>query len=435
MGLRARFGPLGIGLASLCAVVTGAACVFGSSLQQQRPATINVFIDCADYWCDEEFFFTELHYVNHVRDRKDADVHILITSQRTGGGGLEFTLNFIGLRQYAGREDTLRYVASQRATEDEIRRGLVRHMAIGLLPYLAHTKVLERVSVTYTAPPETTAAQKVVDPWNYWTFSARLSGYSSGEKSYKTYTLRVRLSADRVTEHWKIRLSLVDSYSEDRYSIGDSYSVVNIQRSASGSALVVKSVGAHWSVGGTSSLGFSTYGNLDLRVRTAPAVEFDFFPYSQCTQRLLTMRYSLGAQRCHYHEETIFFKTAENLFDQSLEVSYVVKRPWGSISASTEAAHYLHDFGKYHVQLSTSLEWRVFKGLRISVGGYVTFLRDQLSLPRRGASLEEVLLRQRELETSYNYFVSCGLTYTFGSIYSAVVNPRFEPPGIMIGFY
>ncbi|MGQ9561038.1 MAG: hypothetical protein ACUVWA_11030 [Candidatus Oleimicrobiaceae bacterium] len=433
IGARCRWS--GIGLFCLGASVAGAMGPTGSAAQQQRPATITVFVDCPDYWCDQDFFRTELSYVDHVRDRKDADVHVLITSQKTGGGGTEFTLNFIGQRDLAGREDTLRYAASQRATEDEIRRGLVRHIAVGLLPYLARTQALEKIAITSLAPAETTAAQKVVDPWNFWTFSTRLSGYSSGEKSYKSYTLWARFAANRVTEQWKIRLSANHSYSENRYSIGDSYSVVNIQRSASSDALVVKSLGGHWAVGAGSSVGFSTYGNLDLRFRIAPAVEFDVFPYSQSTQRLLTLHYSLGVQSCRYHEETIFLKTREHLFDHSLRIGYVIKRPWGSVSASTEGANYLHDLRKYHVDLFTSLEWRVFKGVSVSVGGYVTFLRDQLSLPRRGASLEEVLLRQRELETSYNYFLSFGLSYTFGSIYSAVVNPRFETPGIMMRVY
>jgi len=40
-----------------------------------------------------------------------------------------------------------------------------------------------------------------------------------------------------------------------------------------------------------------------------------------------------------------------------------------------------------------------------------------------------VLLRLRELETQFEYFTSFGLTYTFGSIYNNVVNPRFGNSG------
>ena len=53
-------------------------------------------------------------------------------------------------------------------------------------------------------------------------------------------------------------------------------------------------------------------------------------------------------------------------------------------------------------------------------------LRDQIALPARGATDEEILLRIRRLQTGYEYNVGLSLTYTFGSIFSSVVNPRFE---------
>jgi hypothetical protein len=52
-------------------------------------------------------------------------------------------------------------------------------------------------------------------------------------------------------------------------------------------------------------------------------------------------------------------------------------------------------------------------------------LRDQLYLPRGNLSDEERLLRLRQLATSYNYFVQVGLSYSFGSIFNNIVNPRF----------
>jgi hypothetical protein len=41
------------------------------------------------------------------------------------------------------------------------------------------------------------------------------------------------------------------------------------------------------------------------------------------------------------------------------------------------------------------------------------------------ATEEEVLLRQRELESGFEYNFRVGFSYTFGSIFSNVVNPRF----------
>ncbi|MDA0334911.1 MAG: hypothetical protein O2782_07090 [bacterium] len=51
-------------------------------------------------------------------------------------------------------------------------------------------------------------------------------------------------------------------------------------------------------------------------------------------------------------------------------------------------------------------------------------INDQLSLAVGGATLEEVLLRRRELATDYKVWSRAGLSYTFGSIYNNVVNTR-----------
>lgn len=40
-----------------------------------------VFIDCED--CDLDYIRTEITFVNYVRDRKEAQVHVLITTLRT----------------------------------------------------------------------------------------------------------------------------------------------------------------------------------------------------------------------------------------------------------------------------------------------------------------------------------------------------------------
>jgi len=65
------------------------------------------------------------------------------------------------------------------------------------------------------------------------------------------------------------------------------------------------------------------------------------------------------------------------------------------------------------------------KGLTWYAGGYLKLVHDQISLPRTGATEEEILLEQRQLQTGYKYRGNMGLTYTFGSIYNNVVNPRF----------
>lgn len=85
----------------------------------------------------------------------------------------------------------------------------------------------------------------------------------------------------------------------------------------------------------------------------------------------------------------------------------------------------MHDLKKNRLQVYSDLEIRIFKELSFSLFGSYSAMHDQLNLPRGEASLEEILLRRRELESNYRYYFSVGLRYRFGSIYSNVVNPRF----------
>jgi hypothetical protein len=63
--------------------------------------------------------------------------------------------------------------------------------------------------------------------------------------------------------------------------------------------------------------------------------------------------------------------------------------------------------------------------LNFNISGGGSRIRDQLSLVKGEASWEEVLLQRRQLGTGYNYYFSLGLSFTFGSTSSRVVNPRF----------
>ncbi|MDZ7265493.1 MAG: DUF481 domain-containing protein [candidate division KSB1 bacterium] len=400
------------------------------SLKQSSEATLKVFIDTPDYFLDFDFLRTEITFVNYVRDRADADVHVLITTQQTGGGGREFTIAFIGLKQFEGNNNTLKYISRQTDTEDDTRRGLVRTIKIGLIQYVAHTAASDRLEINYKPPEEAkTETQKVVDPWNYWTFRTSLRGSFDGEKSYKSNYLNGSFEASRITEDWKINIEMDGSYRENRYDYGEALSYNDIRRNYSLEGEIVKSLGDHWSLGGSASAWRSTYNNTDLAGSISPGVEYSIFPYSESTRRFLTLLYKLRASQVRYFEETIYLKTQETLLYQHLSLSYDIKQPWGSIYTSLEGAELLNDWEKYHVYLFNSLSIRIFKGLSINLFASVSFLRDQISLPRAGATLEEVLLRQRQLETSYNYWTSIGLSYTFGSIYNNIVNPRFGGSG------
>lgn len=63
--------------------------------------------------------------------------------------------------------------------------------------------------------------------------------------------------------------------------------------------------------------------------------------------------------------------------------------------------------------------------MSLQISGGVAHINDQVNL-KKGDILEtNKLLELRELSTQYRIEGGIGLTYTFGSIYNNVVNPRF----------
>jgi hypothetical protein len=137
----------------------------------------------------------------------------------------------------------------------------------------------------------------------------------------------------------------------------------------------------------------------------------------------------VGPKTFRYRDTTIFNRVAETRLNEALNVSLSVKQPWGSTGIAVEVSNYLHDFRKNRVTVFGNGEFRLYKGLSLNLFGSVGLIHDQLFLAREGASEQEVLLRQRQLATSYNYFTFFGLSYTFGSKFANIVNPRFEGGG------
>jgi hypothetical protein len=394
------------------------------------PGLLRLFLDCANAWCDLDYVRSEVTFVDHVRNREDADVHVLVTAESTGGGGAAYTMQFIGRGRFAGVEHRLLFTSSPTDTEHDIRANMVRTLKLGLVRYAADTASGRDIQISHRPPAGTAAAktpaQGVDEPWNFWVFRASLRGNSSGESLQNTSGGSLGFSANRVTEAWKFTNSLSGSYRRSKYTLSEGETFTSITRSSSASSLAVKSLGPKWGGGGRASVSSSTYVNQDLALRVAPAVEWNYYPYEESTRRQLTFNYALGLNRFDYKEVTIFGKMSETVFDHALMVSLDLKQPWGSTSTSFEVSQYLNDLAKHSLLLYNSLDARLFKGFSLSMYGSVSRVRNQLYLPRGEATNEEILVRQRQLATSYQYYISIGFSYSFGSIYNNVVNTRFQ---------
>lgn len=396
------------------------------ALRQFAPT---VFIDC--FFCDENYVRTEITFVNYVRDPNQADVHVLVTTQRTGGGGEEYTLTFIGQNKAAGLNDTLSFITKQSDTDDLKPQKLTKSLKIGLARYVARTPLSEYLNINYQVPAK---VDQVIDKWDYWVFSTWINSNLNGEKASSSVYLSGGLSASRITHDWKLEFSLNRSYSENKFDWGD-MKILSISRGYNFSSMVVRSISEHWSAGGFADVSTSTFGNIRLLISTAPAVEYNIFPYSESTRRQLRLMYKIAYENVRYEEETIFDKTAEQLLKQSLSFTLDLRQPWGSVSTTLSGSQFLHDFQKRSLRIFTNLNLRLFEGLSLNLFASYSRINDQLSLRKGQATTEQILLRRTELATNYRYSGYIGLSYTFGSIYSNIVNPRFGSSGGSFYFF
>lgn len=427
----------------------GLVCALSPALAAQNPAdttragidsTLRVFFDCSSFMsgCDLDYFRTEITFVIPVRAPEDADVHVLITTQTTGSGGTEYTVAFIGRRGHAGQADTLRYVAAKTDTDQERRRGLVHTLRLGLVRYAAATPLAPHLDVTYTAPFRAGTLIAVHDPWNYWVFTVSANGFFNGQKSINSQSVYGSASANRVTANLKVLLSVYDNYNRNAFDVPvydstgaliGTQTIISVSRSSGGDALIVKSVGAYWSAGAEISADRSTYSNEDLALKAGPAIEFDVFPYAQSTRKLLRFLYRVTVNYFNYSDTTIFERLTETRAQQALTVGLSATQPWGSAFGTLTGSTYLHDFRKNNLELFGGVSVRIVRGLAFNISGDVSLVHDQLFLPKHGASESEVLLQRRALATSYQYFASAGLSFSFGSKINTVVNPRFGRSG------
>jgi len=389
-----------------------------------------VFLDCQTYYgCDSEHATREIPFVNWMRDRRDADVHVLVTSRVTGGGGQEITLTFIGLGTYGGEEDTLQHVSSNTDTQAERRDAVTRLLKLGLAPFLAKTPAAPSFDLVFNPASggvATASATAADDPWDFWTFRVGGGGYLSGQSQQSQRTLQGRITANRTTDALKLTLGLYGNTDRSAYTLSDSTEYVSTTESFSGDVLGVWSLGPHWSAGGRVSGRRSTYSNLDLQLFGGPMIEYDFFPYDQSTRAMVTLTYSLQLSSFNYQEITVTGKFDEILPRHQLGLGAVIQQPWGQVEASVTGTQYLHDLSVHRIESYGSVTIRLFRGLEFSMFGNFYRIKDQFGLPAAGLTDEEILLSRRARETNYQYYTYFTIGYRFGSKFANVVNPRMS---------
>ena len=390
-----------------------------------RPRTgrVRVYLDCAD--CFPEFLRDQIKFVDFVRQAQDADVHLLASVSDTGGGGRETVLRFVGRGRFAGHDEELKAVSLVADAESTRRDLILRTVQVGLLAFMAREGLPANVSVEVEREAAQDSRPAAADRWNSWVFSISGSADLNIEETQRDRSWNLDFGADRITEAWKITIGVRFDKETEEFDLDEDEPLKAIQQERDANWFVARSLGPNWSFGVDGRAESSTFENTVFALTLAPAIEYSFFPYADYATRQLRLQYSMGFQHAQYNEVTLYGQIRETRPAHAASITLDRREPWGSLDVSLEFSQYLHDLSKYRIELNGEGSFRVARGLSLDIDGGISRIRDQLSLPRRDATQEEVLLRLRELQSAYEISFDVGFTYSFGSIFNNIVNPRF----------
>lgn len=390
--------------------------------------TLSVYLDCRS--CNGSFIRSEVNFINFVRDQSDADVHLIITQQRTGSGGSQYILDYIGQNEFADLSNELTYLSYDSDTDDEERNGLVKFVKLGFVTFLSEIDALGAFDLSFEGNDDSITELQNTDKWNNWIFELGGNSRFSGEESQSDLALNGRIRIRRTTEKIKFRFNYDENYNREVFRSTDDSTGVETEdvfttdrQSVFG--LVAWSLNDHWSIGTYFSGGSSTRDNIDIRYGATPSIEYSFYPYREFARREVTLRYGILTSFFDYTEDTIYGKSSEILARQEMSFRMDYTKPWGNIEARIDGRHYLHDFSKNRLNMNVEIDMRVFRGFSIYFETGYAIINDQLSLSAGGVTDKEAIANTRQQATSYEFYGSIGFEITFGSIYDNVVNTRF----------
>lgn len=389
--------------------------------QEDKQAQLKLFVDCN---CEKSYIRQEINFVNHVRDQAQANIQLFIYDIANGSGGRTYKLDFKGLGDYADITENGHYDTNVNMTPDEVRKGLLKAIKRGLLRYLIESDMAD--DIDYRISNSGLAQQQDIDfddPWNNWIFEVYGEAELNKESSRKEFEYELGFESDRVTEKWRIRTDVQMNQARSEF-IRDDDTFTSERFRYFGAGSIVRSLNEHWSTGVFAGLRHDTFTNLDFRYYFNPAIEYNIFPYNEVLRREIVFAYRIGYFHNDYIEPTIFNKMSEGVFNHSLDVQVRYRQPWGNVYTRLRASTFLDDFEKNRIQLYSRFSVRLIKGLSVRFSGNFEIIRDQINLPAGNASIEDVLLQQKQIATDFELGFSVGLSYTFGSAFNNIINTR-----------
>jgi len=386
---------------------------------------MNIYLDCP--FCDLDYFRSQFTIVNYVNDRYEADVHIMVSRLETGSGGSEYHMVLVGRGRYVAHRDTLVFSLPPHATTELTRSSMLDYLQKGLLPYIMKTPLRDKVML---AIDQGYPDLKVSDPWDNWMFRISGGGSCSSEKYYKDLSALGRLYINKTTDQMKLEINNAINYSQSTFYLDDTEpmdsSEVYTSYSLASSLLYVKSLGEHCGLGGVISAARSTYYNMDYQISGGPAVEFNIYKYSEATERQFRFLYSIQYEHSRYLDTTIYGRLNDELFSHQLNIVCSYYKDWGNVIAYAYGNGYLNDLAKYSAGAGAAVSISLARGFSVDLSVDFSYCQDQISLADDELAPGEFYGRTKQFATDFNYGMSLGISYRFGSIFNNAVNPRFD---------
>jgi len=382
------------------------------------------------------FIRTEINIIDFLLDRIAADVHVLITEQGTGSGGSKYQLIFFGQNRFKNQQDTLHFTTDPNSTDFERRDKLIKYLKLGLTPFIAKTDAAKDIQISFKkaetgADKKDSATKSAKDPWNYWVFRIGAHGNFNADEVYKDRRYGGNLSANRTTEDLKVGFGFNISKNKSVFEYEDAgitKKIIVNNHNFYFSHFLVKSINSKWSYGYETNFSQSTFSNFKGLAFISAAVEYDIFPYKEVNNRYFTVSYGITARNNHYFDTTLYEKTRESLLGHQADVTVSFNQKWGSTSVGINYHNYFHDWKLFNLGINASINVRITGGLSFNVYFRGALTRDQINLPKGGATEQEILTRRRQIASGYSVYTSFGINYRFGSKLNNFVNPRFEGP-------
>lgn len=399
---------------------------YGQTNTEER---IKLFINCQDdeFECFNDFVVSELSYFLFVRDRAQSDVEILVIEQVAPTGGRKYTLEFNGLNRFKSLKvsDTINIKPAE--TEFSIRNILLKSIKINLFHFIFQSTSKNHVDIIY--PSDTinlvSDPEETKDKWKNWIFMLGMEGNFYGETNRKQIEQTSYFAILRVTNKYKF---IFDSWYETRFNSVriDSDNLKAVVHSYGAETNYVHSVNSKFSAGGFLSAHHDNFSNINLQLRLSPAIEYNFYNYSENASKQLRLGYQAGFKHFQYLDTTVYDKTKETRPFHQLSLVAYFARPWGSINSVLLGDTFLDNLRQNRFTARLNLSIRLAEGLNFFVDGSTSLVNNQISLLKKELPEEVYLLNGAMLPTRFLYEASLGLSFTFGSSNKSIINPRFE---------